>query len=120
MAKQREYFSQAVPTLIRATSRVSVKLNESFYTFEFQEERAFPIDLVEDGQINFEREQWTTNFPEIFKAVQTEIKERCPGYDIAGFVLLPEEEKILSKKQGGKHHENDDKILSLLRKKNTT
>lgn len=57
MVKQREYFSQAVPTLIRATSRVSVKLNESFYTFEFQEERAFPIDLVEEGQINFEREK---------------------------------------------------------------
>lgn len=57
MAKQREYFSQAVPTLIRATSRVSVKLNESFYTFEFQEERAFPIDLVEEGQINFEEEK---------------------------------------------------------------
>ena len=57
MAKQREYFTQAVPTLIRATSRVSVKLNESFYTFEFQEERAFPIDLVEEGQINFEKEK---------------------------------------------------------------
>lgn len=57
MAKQREYFSQAVPTLIRATSRVSVKLNESFYTFEFQEERAFPIDLVEEDQINFEKEK---------------------------------------------------------------
>ena len=57
MAKQRENFSQAVPTLIRATSRVSVKLNESFYTFEFQEERAFPIDLVEEGQINFEKEK---------------------------------------------------------------
>jgi hypothetical protein len=57
MAKQRKYFSQAVPTLIRATSRVSVKLNESFYTFEFQEERAFPIDLVEEGQINFEKEK---------------------------------------------------------------
>ena len=57
MAKQREYFSQAVPTLIRATSRVSVKINESFYTFEFQEERAFPIDLVEEGQINFEKEK---------------------------------------------------------------
>jgi hypothetical protein len=57
MTKQREYFSQAVPTLIRATSRVSVKLNESFYTFEFQEERAFPIDLVEEGQINFEKEK---------------------------------------------------------------
>ncbi len=57
MAKQREYFSQAVPTLIKATSRVSVKLNESFYTFEFQEERAFPIDLVEEGQINFEKEK---------------------------------------------------------------
>lgn len=57
MAKQREYFSQAVPTLIRATSRVSVKLNESFYTFEFLEERAFPIGLVEEGQINFEKEK---------------------------------------------------------------
>ena len=57
MAERREYFSQAVPTLIRATSRVSVKLNESFYTFEFQEERAFPIDLVEEGQINFEEEK---------------------------------------------------------------
>jgi hypothetical protein len=57
MAKQKEYFSQAVPTLIRATSRVSVKLNESFYTFEFQEERAFPIDLVDEGQINFEKEK---------------------------------------------------------------
>jgi hypothetical protein len=34
-----------------------VKLNESFYTFEFQEERAFPIDLVEEGQINFEKEK---------------------------------------------------------------
>ena len=57
MTKQIEYFSQAVPTLIRATSRVSVKLNESFYTFEFQEERAFPIDLVEEGQINFDKEK---------------------------------------------------------------
>lgn len=57
MAERREYFGQAVPTLIRATSRVSVKLNESFYTFEFQEERAFPIDLVEEGQINFEKEK---------------------------------------------------------------
>lgn len=57
MAKQKEYFNQAVPTLIRATSRVSVKLNESFYTFEFLEERAFPIDLVEEGQINFEKEK---------------------------------------------------------------
>lgn len=57
MAKQREYFSQAVPTLIRATSRVSAKLNDSFYTFEFQEEREFPIDLVEEGRINFEKEK---------------------------------------------------------------
>ena len=57
MAKQKEYFSQAVPTLIRATSRVSVKLKESFYTIEFLEDRAFPIDLVEEGQINFEKEK---------------------------------------------------------------
>lgn len=73
MAKQIEYFSQAVPTLIRATSRVSVKLNESFYTFEFQEERAFPIDLVEEGQINFEREKemlWDEVHSQVDKQVQ--------------------------------------------------
>ena len=74
MAKQREYFSQAVPTLIRATSRVSVKLNESFYTFEFQEERAFPIDLVEEGQINFDKEKEML-WDEVHSQVDTQVSD---------------------------------------------
>lgn len=59
MAKQRpvEYFSKSIPTLIKATSRVSVKINDNFYTFEFQEERAFPANLVEDGKVDFEKEK---------------------------------------------------------------
>ena len=82
MAKQREYFSQAVPTLIRATSRVSVKLNESFYTFEFQEERAFPIDLVEEGQINFEKEKemlWDEVHSQVDKQVSDIVSMLKPG-----------------------------------------
>lgn len=57
MAKKVEYYSQGLPTMIRATSRVSVKLNDSFYTFEYSEERAFPIELVLGNEINFEREK---------------------------------------------------------------
>ena len=82
MAKQKEYFSQAVPTLIRATSRVSVKLNESFYTFEFQEERAFPIDLVEEGQINFEKEKemlWDEVHSQVDKQVSDIVSMLKPG-----------------------------------------
>ena len=42
-----EYQSQAVTTSIEAHSRISVKLNETFYTFEFVEKREFPVDLVD-------------------------------------------------------------------------
>ena len=59
MTKRRpaEYFSKGIPTIIKATSRVSVKITESFYTFEFQEERTFPANLVEDGKVDFEKEK---------------------------------------------------------------
>ena len=54
--QQSEYQSQAVTTSIEAHSRISVKLNETFYTFEFVEKREFPVDLVDEGSINFEKE----------------------------------------------------------------
>ena len=41
------------PTLIRATSRASVKIHDSFYTVEYSEERALPQDV--DFDINEER-----------------------------------------------------------------
>lgn len=52
-----EYQSQAITTSIEAHSRISVKLNETFYTFEFAEKREFPVDLVDEGSINFEKER---------------------------------------------------------------
>lgn len=68
-----EYQSQAVPTIIRANSRISVKLQETFYTFEFMEERQFPIDLVDEGKIDFEKEKemlWDEVHAQVDKQVQ--------------------------------------------------
>ena len=71
--QQSEYQSQAVPTVIRANSRISVKLQETFYTFEFMEERQFPIDLVEEGTIDFAKEKemlWDEVHAQVDKQVQ--------------------------------------------------
>ena len=68
-----EYQSQAVPTVIRANSRISVKITETFYTFEFMEERQFPIDLVEEGTIDFAKEKemlWDEVHAQVDKQVQ--------------------------------------------------
>ncbi len=71
--QQTEYQSQAVPTVIRANSRISVKINETFYTFEFMEERQFPIDLVDEGTIDFAKEKemlWDEVHAQVDKQVQ--------------------------------------------------
>jgi len=71
--QQSEYQSQAVPTVIRANSRISVKINETFYTFEFMEERQFPIDLVEEDTIDFAKEKemlWDEVHAQVDKQVQ--------------------------------------------------
>ena len=71
--QQAEYQSQAVPTVIRANSRISVKLQETFYTFEFMEERQYPIDLVDEGKIDFEKEKemlWDEVHAQVDKQVQ--------------------------------------------------
>ena len=71
--QQTEYQSQAVPTVIRANSRISVKINETFYTFEFMEERQFPIDLIDEGTIDFAKEKemlWDEVHAQVDKQVQ--------------------------------------------------
>lgn len=51
--------SKAKVTTIRATSRASVKVKDSFYTVEYSEERALPTDCEVD--ISHERELlWAT------------------------------------------------------------
>ena len=69
----KDYESQAVTTSIQAHSRISVKLNDTFYTFEFVEHREFPVDLVDEGSINFEKERellWDEVHAEVDKQVQ--------------------------------------------------
>lgn len=69
----KDYKSQAVTTSIQAHSRISVKLNDTFYTFEFMEERQFPIDLMDEGTIDFAKEKellWDEVHAQVDKQVQ--------------------------------------------------
>ena len=49
--KKEEYRSKAVTTRIVAVSRVSKKIDETFYTLEYSEERTIP----EDADVEKER-----------------------------------------------------------------
>lgn len=58
-SKKASYKSVAVTTVIRATSRASVKVGESYYTLEYSEERLIPE--MEGVDLNKEREfLWET------------------------------------------------------------
>lgn len=49
------YVSQAIIGTIKATSRASVKINDSYYTMEYCEERIIPdtedVDIVAEREI---------------------------------------------------------------------
>lgn len=53
MAKKADYESKAVTQTIRATSRISLKKGDTFYTLEYSEERVIP----EIDGINIEEER---------------------------------------------------------------
>lgn len=53
VAKKKEYTSVAKTTSISVSSRASVKINESYYTVEYHEERQIP-DVPE---VNLEQER---------------------------------------------------------------
>lgn len=56
-------------TLIRATSRASVKIRDSYYTVEYSEERALPQDI--DFDINEERKDlWLDVNDEVDKQLE--------------------------------------------------
>lgn len=57
------------PTLIRATSRASIKIRDSYYTVEYSEERALPQDV--DFDIDDERhELWLDVNDEVDKQLK--------------------------------------------------
>lgn len=53
--KSTAYTQKAVTTTIQATSRASVKVGDSFYTVEYQEQRMIPdvpgIDLLKEKEL---------------------------------------------------------------------
>lgn len=55
MSNDTKYTSKAITTQIRATSRASVKIKESYYTVEYTEERTIPdvegINLEEEKKL---------------------------------------------------------------------
>lgn len=53
---------QAITTSIRATSRASVKIKDSFYTFEFCEERQIvnPAEITEKELYELKNDLWNS------------------------------------------------------------
>ena len=70
MAKKKEqYVSKAITNTIKATSRISLKVNETFYTLEYTEERLIPA--TEGIDIEKERELlWDTVNAEVDKQAE--------------------------------------------------
>lgn len=69
----KNYESQAVTTSIEAHSRISVKLNDTFYTFEFIEKRELPVDLINEDKIDLIKERellWDEVHVQVDKQVQ--------------------------------------------------
>ena len=67
--KKKTYTSKAVPTTIKATSRISLKINDTFYTLEYCEERLIPE--VEGVDVDKERELlWDTVNAEVDKQAE--------------------------------------------------
>lgn len=61
---------RCVTTKIEAHSRMSVKIKDNFFTFEFIEERTVPADMSED-ELAYEREcLWDTINDEVDKQVE--------------------------------------------------
>ena len=56
---KKSYESKAIVNKITATSRISMKVNETFYTLEFTEERLIPavdgIDIAEERRLLWDR-----------------------------------------------------------------
>ena len=55
MSNENEYQSKAIVSSIKATSRASVKVKDSFYTVEYCEERLIPdiegVDVAEERNL---------------------------------------------------------------------
>lgn len=66
-----KYNAVGVPTKISATSRVSLKIKDNFYTIEASEERTLPI---EQDDVDMDKE-WEALFDEINNIVDGQAED---------------------------------------------
>ena len=70
--KEVEYIPKSITTTIRATARMSIKLRDNFYTFEYQEER----QILENAILEKERILlWDDCYNEVNHQVQQTIDD---------------------------------------------
>lgn len=50
------YYSKGITKEISVTSRASAKLGNNYYTFEYSETKYFPVENIEDVDIDKERQ----------------------------------------------------------------
>lgn len=76
-----DYTSKATTTTIRATSRASVKIKESYYTVEYTEERTVPANIERTKELPAERQLlWDTVNAEVDNQIEDIVKSfggRC-------------------------------------------
>lgn len=70
----KDYTPVAKTTTIKATSRASIKIRDSFFTLEYTEERTVP-DYLSEGDIMLERQAlWDTVNAEVDNQIEDTIK----------------------------------------------
>lgn len=70
-----KYKSKLIPTKIAVTSRVSIKLRDTYYTFEYMEERKIPSKELNKIDIEQERKMlWEECHAEVDAQVEEIIK----------------------------------------------
>ena len=70
-----DYISKATTTTIRATSRASVKVRDSFYTVEYTEERTVPANIDRTKELEAERQLlWDTVNAEVDNQIEDIVK----------------------------------------------
>lgn len=77
-----KYKSFGKPSKISASSRASVKIGESFYTFESSMEVNFNEDVLENENFNLQKE-WELLFDELNNQVDKQIDDVEHAYKCA-------------------------------------
>ncbi len=80
MSNDTNYESKAKTSTIRATSRVSAKIGDDFYTLEFSEERTIPdvegVDLEKEREILWDDVNYSVD-TQLHDTIQAVLKSKA-------------------------------------------